>query len=90
MPLICEFLGIKVYMFYHDHLPPHIHLRGTDFKAVVSLPDGNLLAGLLPRRVKGVVAAWIKGEAKTLLEDWRRAQAGEPLLRVNPPEKGVR
>jgi len=89
MPLICKFSGVKVYMYYQDHLPPHIHLRGTDFKAVVSLPDGKLLAGLLPRGVKATVTAWIKSEAKALMENWRRAQAGEPLSRVNPPEKGV-
>lgn len=77
-------------MYYHDHPPPHIHLRGTNFKAVVSLPDGDLLAGILPRGVKATVAGWVKEEAETLLENWRRAQAGEPLLRVSPPEKGVK
>lgn len=75
-------------IYYHDHPPPHVHLQGTDFRAVVSLLDGNLLAGLLPRGVKATVTAWIRSEAKTLLNNWRRAQAGEPLLRVNPPEKG--
>ena len=77
-------------MYYHDHPPPHIHLRGTNFKAVVSLPDGNLLAGILPRGVKATVVGWVKEEAETLLENWRRAQVGEPLLRVGPPEKGVK
>ncbi len=25
MPLICEFFGIKIYMYWDEHVPPHFH-----------------------------------------------------------------
>ncbi len=25
MPIICTFRGIKIYINYNDHMPPHFH-----------------------------------------------------------------
>ncbi|MGB9825379.1 MAG: DUF4160 domain-containing protein [Desulfofundulus sp.] len=87
MPCICEFLGIKIYMYYYDHDPPHIHLRGRGFSAAISIPDRKLLAGRLPRHLEGPVASWIREERERLMENWRRAQAGEPVLQLNAPKE---
>ncbi|AEG15166.1 hypothetical protein Desku_1586 [Desulfofundulus kuznetsovii DSM 6115] len=45
MPVICEFAGIKICMYYHDHLPPHVHVLAPGFQALVSIPGGEVLAG---------------------------------------------
>ncbi|WP_156274808.1 DUF4160 domain-containing protein [Neomoorella glycerini] len=85
MPTICEFLGCKVYMFYQDHSPPHIHVIGKGFRAALSIPDGKLLAGTLPRHVQGVAKMWVRQEAVALMQNWQRAEAGEVLQQVKPP-----
>lgn len=44
------FYGIIVSMYYLDnrrHNLPHIHVKYQDQEAVLSIPDGNLLAGTL-------------------------------------------
>lgn len=51
MPVISMFYGIIVRMFYFDnkeHKLPHIHVEYSGQKAVLSIPDGNILSGSLP------------------------------------------
>lgn len=86
MPCICEFPAVRVYIYFFDHEPPHLHIRGWDFHAVLSIPGGRLLAGHLPERLESVWGGWVRQEKEALMENWRRARAGEPLLRVTPPE----
>ncbi|RJX17685.1 MAG: DUF4160 domain-containing protein [Desulforudis sp.] len=85
MPLICEFLGIKVYIYYYDHLPPHVHLRGPGVQALVAIRDGRVISGSLPNRVETVVTSWVRQKSDALMQNWHRAQNGEPLSRVSPP-----
>jgi len=57
-------------MFYYDnkeHNLPHIHIAYTDFKAVVSSPSGNLLAGNFPPDKIKLVGAGLKFTKTNLL-----------------------
>ena len=63
MPTLSMFYGLVVSMYFLDtaeHNSPHIHVRYQDFKAVFGIPDGNLLAGLLPPKKRKLVEAWIE------------------------------
>ena len=53
MPTIAWFYGIMIQMFYNDHEPPHFHARYGRAKAIVRLSDGEIIAGELPRRLRG-------------------------------------
>ena len=35
MPLISEFFGISIYMYYEDHNPPHFHAIYNENKALI-------------------------------------------------------
>lgn len=50
MPKISEFHGMKIYLYYDDHDPPHFHVRGQD-KTRVKIVTGEYLDGdpILPR-----------------------------------------
>ena len=51
MPTISMFYGILIRMFFRDaekHHVPHIHADYQGNVAVYSIPEGTLLAGLLP------------------------------------------
>lgn len=37
MPLVCEFFGIKIYMYWDDHTPPHFHAQYGNNTALVSI-----------------------------------------------------
>jgi hypothetical protein len=61
MPAISMFYGILVAMYVLDtdkHPLPHIHVRYNEFKAVIQIPDGELLEGELPRRQMKLLQAF--------------------------------
>jgi hypothetical protein len=43
MPRISEFYGILIYMYYRDHLPPHIHALYAGREAKVEIVEGDVL-----------------------------------------------
>jgi Domain of unknown function (DUF4160) len=60
MPVISMFYGIIIRMFFFDnkeHKMPHIHIEYGEYKAVIEIPTGKLLAGDFPKdKLKLVVA----------------------------------
>jgi hypothetical protein len=86
MPEISRFFGITVYMFYDDHAPPHFHARYGDFEALVKISDLGILNGKLPTRALGLVVEWAALHQEELLENWNRAQSGEPIVKISPLE----
>ena len=75
---------MKVYMFYDDHDPPHVHVRHGDHRAKVDL-DGNILNGSLdsPARVR-LLRYWLELNRDRLVENWARACAEKPLEKIPP------
>jgi hypothetical protein len=62
MPTISMFYGIIIRMLFMDtqqHHLPHIHVEYQGKKAVISIPEGNLLEGDLPAKKLRLVQAWI-------------------------------
>ncbi len=39
MPTICMFRGIKIYINWHDHQPPHFHASYGGESVIVSIRD---------------------------------------------------
>jgi hypothetical protein len=48
MPLIAEFDGIRVWMYYRDHPPPHIHVQHGEHRAQIEIVGLATIAGGLP------------------------------------------
>lgn len=87
MPEISRFFGIIIRMFTEtgvQHHAPHLHAYHQDHKATIRIDTGELLAGSLPRRQQRLVEAWIELYQTELLENWNRAQMGEPVRKVPP------
>jgi hypothetical protein len=84
MPRISYFYGISVYMYYHDHAPPHFHAFYGGDEAMVEIAAARILRGGLPRRAASMVAEWTTMYREELTRDWELAIAGEPLLPVPP------
>jgi len=53
-------------------------------KAVISIPEGNLLEGDLPAKKLRLVQAWIDIHEEELMADWTLAVNGEPVFPIDP------
>lgn len=85
MPVISMFYGIIVRMFYMDnkkHHHPHVHVEYQDFKAVIQIPDGNIIAGDFPSSKLKLVQAWVEIHREDLISDWKLAVSGEPVFKI--------
>ena len=85
MPIISRFFGIIITINYREHQPPHFHAWYSGREATVHIRDGTI-NGDLPKRVVGFLLEWLDVHRNELAENWRRAQAGEPLKPVDPLE----
>jgi len=45
MPTICRFANCKISIYADDHLPPHFHVEGRGFRAVVEIETMVVRAG---------------------------------------------
>lgn len=86
MPRISEFFGIIVAMYYSDHSPPHFHARYGEYEAQFEIDSLEMRKGKLPRRAVNLVLEWALLHRSELKANWRRAQRGQPLRRIEPLE----
>lgn len=87
MPVISMFYGIVVLMFFDDgrrHKRPHIHARFQNHEAVLSIPDGKVLAGSLPKAKLRLLLAWVEIHKEELMADWSLAASRQPVFRIDP------
>lgn len=86
MPEISRFFGIIIAMYYSDHLPPHFHARHGDQQASVRIDNGEVLDGNLGARPARMVEEWRALHQTELMDDWARAQARQPMNKIEPLE----
>ena len=87
MPTISMFYGIIVSMMYMDnkqHATPHIHAHYQGESVVLSIPDGDILAGDFPPKKLKLVRAWIEIHHESLLANWELAVTGRTVFMIEP------
>ncbi|MDR3328967.1 MAG: DUF4160 domain-containing protein [Prevotellaceae bacterium] len=87
MATIALFYGIIISIFYRDnqqHSIPHIHADYQGCSAVLSIPDGEVLAGEIPSKKLKLVRAWIEIHSEDLLADWELAVNGKTVFTIEP------
>lgn len=87
MPRISEFFGITIYLYFADtnrHAAPHFHAKYGGDEAVYSIPNGDLLAGSLPKRQEHLVQEWTALRAAQLEQAWQRAVNMEDPGKIEP------
>lgn len=53
---------------------------------MIGIEPLEVLAGRLPRRALAMVLEWAQLHRETLLENWQRAEAHDPLISIEPLE----
>lgn len=86
MPELSRFFGIIIAMYYNDHAPPHFHAKYGGEQASIRIDTGQVLEGALGTRALRLVDEWRLLHQSELLDDWHRAQARQPLVRIEPLE----
>ncbi len=79
MPEVCriDHGSLKLWIYYNDHRPPHIHVEYSSVWVKVAIIDGSFMAGKLPGRQRRLVKSWTERRRVDLLAAWERAQRGE-------------
>ena len=86
MPVLSMFYGIIVQMFSEiggKHKKPHVHVKYSDQKAVISL-DGEILEGEIPKNKMKLLEAWMEIHRDELLANWELLSAGDGYFRIDP------
>ena len=86
MPELSRFFGIIIAMYYNDHAPPHFHAKYGGEQASIRIDNGQILDGELGPRALRLIDEWRVLHQAELLDDWHRAQARQPLNRIEPLE----
>jgi len=73
-------------MYYHDHAPPHFHVRYGGQKALVAIDTLDMIAGEISPRALKMVLEWAKLHQSELKEDWLLAQQEATLKPIAPLE----
>lgn len=87
MPRISAFFGITIYLYFADtnrHAAPHFHAKYGGDEAVYSIPEGDLLAGSLPKRQERLVQGWTALRFTELEQAWQRAVNMEDPGKIEP------
>jgi len=74
-------------MYFMDnkqHKLPHIHVKYQNNEVVISIPDGNILEGEIPKSKMKLVQAWIEIHKDELVADWELAVSGEHPYKIEP------
>jgi len=83
MPQISTFYGLIVLMNFKDHTPPHFHVWYGDYKITITIQEG-IVTGKMPQRALKMIFEWLELHKKELLQEWEKAQKGEPLSQITP------
>jgi hypothetical protein len=84
MPEISRFLGIKIYMYFNDHDPPHFHAKYNEFRGKVSIEDLRLIEGKLPNRVMALILEWVNEHRNELMENWNSLRETGKYQKIKP------
>lgn len=86
MPVLTQFYGIVIRMFFNDHAPPHFHAVYGEHELIVGILPIRVLEGHAPARVRSMVLEWSALHQQELADDWERCRRAEAPLPIAPLE----
>ena len=87
MAIIAMFYGIIVSMYFFDnrrHKLPHIHVKYQGDETVLSIPEGEVLEGIINNKKLRLVQAWIEIHKDELIADWELASEDKTIFKIDP------
>ena len=84
MPTICRFRGIKIYINWREHQPPHFHAKYGGEEVVVSIRDLEVIEGGIPSKQLKMLLGWAAFHQEELIENWNLAEKQQELFAIEP------
>lgn len=84
MPTICMFRGIKIYINWLEHRPPHFHAVYGGEEVIVSINDIEVLEGEIPHKQLKMLLGWAALHQDELVENWMLAERHQELFPIEP------
>jgi hypothetical protein len=85
MPIISQFFGINIYMFWTDHAPPHFHAIYGGQRVSVNIETGEI-DGKMTKRAINLINEWRLLHIEELRNDWKLAASRLTLNDIQPLE----
>jgi|AntRauTorckE5430_2_1112549.scaffolds.fasta_scaffold14357_2 hypothetical protein len=70
MPTYYTIEGVKIQLFFNDHVPPHFHAVIAEYEALVSIEFADIFEGSLPKNKKKIILKWAKDNQEDLSDLW--------------------
>lgn len=86
MPIISQFYGIVIKMFFQDrekHHLEHVHVQYAEYEATFDF-EGNMLVGNLPKKQTSMVEAWIEIHNEELRALWKTINDDNEYFKIEP------
>ena len=84
MPTISMFRGIKVCIYWRDHMPPHLHAFYGGSEVLVSIEELEVLEGAIPSKQLKMLLGWAAFHLAELRENWELARDQQELFAIEP------
>jgi hypothetical protein len=84
MPIVSEFFGIKVMMFWRKHMPPHFHAEYSGRQCQIDIVNGVVLEGFIPGSQLKLLLAWCELHKTELLANWQKAKEHGEIHKIDP------
>ncbi len=84
MPTICMFRGIKIYMNWNEHKPPHFHATYGGDEVSISINDIEVLDGDIANKQLKMLLGWAALHQDELIENWKLAEKKQELFPIDP------
>ena len=84
MPTISMFRGIKVCIYWSDHMPPHFHAFYGGAEVLVSIEELEVLEGSMPSKQLKMLLGWAAIRQDQLMDNWELAVRKQELFAIEP------
>ena len=84
MPIVSEFAGIEICLYFDDHMPPHFHAKYNGAEALVDIENSCVLKGALPSNKLKLVLAWSELHEDEVKANWQKASAKKKKKKIEP------
>ncbi|MBO5266808.1 MAG: DUF4160 domain-containing protein [Ruminiclostridium sp.] len=84
MPTISMFRGIKIYINWREHRPPHFHATYGGDEVIVSINELEVIEGSIPHKQLKMLLGWAAFHQEELLENWALAEKMQELFPIEP------
>lgn len=84
MPTISMFRGIKIYINWAEHRPPHFHATYGGDEVSVLINELEVFDGTMPNKQLKMLLGWAALHQEELMENWVLAEKKQELFQIDP------